>query len=187
MSTCSGPLRASGAAERSIERVTATARTPWIAWWALRQTPSQTVRSGIQSSGDRTSRRDVSTSKVSLLVVLAVKVEVRCHSETCRKRCDAIEKKKLDKQMEEAVRNAEPALVCTVEMEVEQPQMHPMTGGASSTSGPEPSGQEAVPLRSPSSHAVRMEITESSGSRRPLEECDESSSKRTQSLAGMIV
>ena len=41
-----------------------------------------------------TSRRDRSTRTVSLLVVIAVKVEVRCHTlnETCRKRFDAIEK-----------------------------------------------------------------------------------------------
>ena len=95
------------------------------------------------------------------------------HSETCRKRFDTIEKKKLNKQLEEATRNAEPPLVGTVEMEVEQPQEHPMTGGAASSSGPTGGGTVAA----------RMEITESSGSRRPLE----SSSKRLRSLAGMLL
>ena len=71
-------------------------------------------------------------------------------------------------------------------MEVEQPQEHPMTGGASSSSGPAPSGQEAAPLPSPSSHEVRKEITESSG-RRPLEEVDERSSKRVRSLVAMLL
>ena len=78
------------------------------------------------------------------------------HSETCRKRPEAIEKRKLDKQLEEATRNAERPFLCTVEMEVEQPQEQPSTGGASSSSGPAPSGQEAVPLPSPSSHEVRV-------------------------------
>ena len=51
------------------------------------------------------------------------------HSETCRKRFVAIEqKKKLDKQLEEATRNAEPPPVSTAEMEVEQPQQQPSTG-----------------------------------------------------------
>ena len=54
-------------------------------------------------------------------------------------------------------------------MEVERPHEQPSTGGASSSSGPAPSGQEAVPLPSPSSHEVRMEVTEPSGSTRPLE------------------
>ena len=71
----------------------------------------------------------------------------------------------------------EPPLVSTIEMEVEQPREQPSTGGASSFSGPAPSGQEAVPLPSPSSHEVRMEVTEPSGSTRPLEGGDESSSK----------
>ena len=80
------------------------------------------------------------------------------HSETWKKRFDAIGKKKLDKLMEEATRNAEPPLVSIAEMEMEQPQELPMTGGASSSSGLAPSGREAVPLPSPSSHDVRMEI-----------------------------
>ena len=45
----------------------------------------------------------------------------------------------------------------------------------------------AVPLPSPSSREVRMEITGSSGSRRPLEEGTESSSKRVRGLAGMLL
>ena len=45
------------------------------------------------------------------------------------------------RQLEEATRDTEPPLVSTVEMEVEQPQEHPMTGGASSSSGPATSRQ----------------------------------------------
>ena len=52
------------------------------------------------------------------------------HSETCRKRFEAIEKKKLDKHMEETVRNAEPPPVIAAEMDVEQPHEQPSTGGA---------------------------------------------------------
>ena len=91
------------------------------------------------------------------------------HSETCRKRLDAIEEMKLDKQMEEAVRNAEPPPVIAAEMEVEQPHEQPSTSGASSSSGPAPSGQEAVPLPSPSSHEVRTEVPGPFGTTRPLE------------------
>ena len=108
------------------------------------------------------------------------------HSEKCRKRFDAIEKKKLDKQMEEAVRNAEPPPVIAAEMDVEQPREQPSTGGASSSSAPAPSGQEAVRLSSPSTHEVRMETAEPSSSTRPWEGGDESSSKRVRSLAGML-
>ena len=43
-------------------------------------------------------------------------------------------------------------------------------------------------MASPSSHEVRMEVTESSGSTRPLEVDDgESSNKRARSLAGMLL
>ena len=49
------------------------------------------------------------------------------YSETCRNRFDA-------RQLEEATRDAEPPQVSTAEMEVEQPQEHPTTGGASSSS-----------------------------------------------------
>ena len=63
------------------------------------------------------------------------------HSEKGKKRVDAIEKK-LDRQMEEAVRNAEPPPVIAAEMEVEQPHEQPSTG-ASSSSAPSPSRQEA--------------------------------------------
>ena len=63
-----------------------------------------------------------------------------------------------------------------------------MTGGASSSSGPAVSVQEAAPVASPSSHEVRMEVIESSGSTRPLEVDDgESSNKRARSLAGMLL
>ena len=108
------------------------------------------------------------------------------HSETCRK-FEAIEKRKLDKQLEEATRNSEPPPVSTVEREVEQPQELPSTGGASSSSGPAPSGQEGVPLPCPGSDVVRMQVTEPSGSTRPLEGGDESSSKRVRSLTGMLL
>ena len=47
------------------------------------------------------------------------------HSETCRKRFDSIEKKKLDKQLEEAKKESELPQVNTVEMDVEQPQEQP--------------------------------------------------------------
>ena len=48
--------------------------------------------------------------------------------------------------------------------------------------------REAVPVASPSSHEVRMEISGSSGSTRPLEVDDgESSNKRARSLAGMLL
>ena len=60
----------------------ATTRTLWTASWGLRRTPGQTVRPGIHRSGDSTSRRDGLTSTVSLLVVLAVKAEERCHTLT---------------------------------------------------------------------------------------------------------
>ena len=111
------------------------------------------------------------------------------HSETCRKRFEEIEKKKLDKRLEEeAARIPEPPPEAVTEMDVEQPQEQPMTGGASSSSGPAVPVQEAAPVASPSSHEVRMEVTESSGSTRPLEVDDgESSNKRARSLAGMLL
>ena len=58
------------------------------------------------------------------------------HSEKCRKRFESIEKEKLDKQLEEATRNAEPPPVIAAEMDVEQPREQPSTGGASSSSAP---------------------------------------------------
>ena len=111
------------------------------------------------------------------------------HSETCRKRFEAIEKKKLDKQLEEeAARIPEPPPEAVAEMDVEQPQEQPMMGEASSSSGPAVSVQEAAPVTSPSSHEVRMVITKPSGSTRPLEVHDgESSNKRARSLAGMLL
>ena len=111
------------------------------------------------------------------------------HSETCRKRFEAIEKKKLDKQLEEeAARIPEPPPEAVAEMDVEQPQEQPMMGEASSSSGPAVSVQEAAPVTSPSSHEVRMVITKPSGSTRPLEVDDgESSNKRARSLAGMLL
>ena len=79
------------------------------------------------------------------------------HSEACRRRFDEIEKKKLDKQLEEeAARIPEPPSETVHEMDVEQAQEQPLTGGASSSSGPVAPVQEAVPMASPSSHEVRM-------------------------------
>ena len=91
------------------------------------------------------------------------------HSEKCRRRFESIEEEKLDKQLEEATRNAEPPPVTAAEMDVEQPREHPSTGGASSSSVPAQPGQEAVPLSSPSTHEARLEVGEPSSSRRPLE------------------
>ena len=102
------------------------------------------------------------------------------HSETCRKQFESIEKKKHDKQLEEeTARIPEPPPETVTEMDVEQPQGQPMMGGASSSSGPATSVQEAAPVASSSSHEVRVEISGSSGSTRPLEVDDgESSNKR---------
>ena len=73
-----------------------------------------------------------------------------------------LKKKKLDKRLEEeAARIPEPPSETVNEMDVEQPQEQPMTGGASSSSGPVVPVQEAAPVASPSSHEVRMD--ESSG------------------------
>ena len=103
------------------------------------------------------------------------------HSEKCRKRF--IEKEKLDKQLEEATRNTEPPPVIAAEIDVEQPHEQPSTGFAFFCAVPSGGGT----LPSPSSHEVRMEVTEPSGSTRPLEGGDESSSKRVRSLAGMLL
>ena len=65
------------------------------------------------------------------------------HSEACRKRFDEIEKK-LDKRLEEeAARIPEPPSETVNEMDVEQDQEQPLTGGASSSSGPVAPVQEA--------------------------------------------
>ena len=109
------------------------------------------------------------------------------HSEKCRKRFESIEKENLDKQLEEATRHAEPPLVITAEMDVEQPREQQSTGGVSSSSVLAQSGQEAVALSSPTTHEVRMETAEPSSSTRPLEGGDEGSSKRVRSLAGMLL
>ena len=122
------------------------------------------------------------------LVVLAAKFEVRrptprrAGTDLTRSR----RRKKLDRQLEEARKDSELQQVNTVEMDVEQTQDHPMTGGASSSSKPATSGQETVPVASPSSHEVQTEIVEQSGGRRPLAEGDESSSKRV-SPASMLL
>ena len=58
------------------------------------------------------------------------------HSEACRKRFDEIENKKLDKRLEEeeeAARIPEPPSKTVNEMDVEQDQEQPLTGGASSS------------------------------------------------------
>ena len=111
------------------------------------------------------------------------------HSEACRKRFDEIEKKKLDKRHEEeAARISEPPSETVNEMDVEQAQEQPLTGGASSSSGPAVLVQEAAPMASPSSHEVKM-VETSRPNTRPLEEIDdgESSNKRARSLAGMLL
>ena len=112
------------------------------------------------------------------------------HSEACRRRFDEIEKKKLDKQLEEeTARIPEPPSETVHEMDVEQAQEQPLTGGASSSSGPVAPVQEAVPMASPSSHEVRM-VETSRPNTRPLEEVvdgGESSNKRARSLAGMLL
>ena len=124
---------------------------------------------------------------VSLLVVFAVKAEERCHTlKSAGRGFESIEKEKLDKQLDEVTRNSEPPPVIAAEMDVEQPREQPSTGGASSSSAPAQSGQEAVPLSSPSTHEVRKTAKPSS-STRPLEGGDESSSKRVRSLAGMLL
>ena len=74
-------------------------------------------------------------------------------------------------------------------MDVEQAQEQPLTGGASSSSGPVAPVQEAVPMASPSSHEVRMVETSRSNTR-PLEEVvdgGESSNRRARNLAGMLL
>ena len=109
------------------------------------------------------------------------------HSEKCRKRFESIEKEKLDKQLEEATRNAASPPVIAAEKDVEQPREQPSTGGASSSFVPAQSGQDAVPLASPSTHEVRIETSEPSSSTRPLAGGDESSSKRVRRLAGMLL
>ena len=59
------------------------------------------------------------------------------HSEAYRRRFDEIEKKKLDKQFEEeAAKIHEPPSETVHGMDVEQAQEQPLTGGASSSSGP---------------------------------------------------
>ena len=111
------------------------------------------------------------------------------HSETSKRRFDEIEKK-LDKQLEEeAARIPEPPSETVHEMEVEQAPEQPLTGGPSSSSGPMAPVQEAVPMASPSLHEVRM-VETSRPNTRPLEEVvdgGESSNKRAQSLAGMLL
>ena len=73
---------------------------------------------------------------VSLLFVLVVKAEERCHTlKKCRKRFESIEKEKLNKQLEEATRNAQPLPVIAAEMDVEQPREQPSTGGVWSGGG----------------------------------------------------
>lgn len=127
----------------------------------------------------------------SLLIVLAVEDEARWHtrSETRRKRFDAIEKEKLDMQLEETdAMSAAPPQENTVEMETEQFEENQGKGGASSSCGPAIAVQEAVPMPSSRSQEVRMEVTEPSSSTRPLEEGDKTRvSKRVRSRAGMLL
>ena len=107
------------------------------------------------------------------------------HSEACRRRFDEIEKKKLDKRLEEeAARIPEPPSETVHGMDVEQAQEQPLTGGASSSCGPVAPVQEAVPMASPSSHEVRMVETSRSNTR-PLEEVVDGGEARN--LAGMLL
>ena len=109
------------------------------------------------------------------------------HSETCKKRFESIEKKKLDKQLEEeAARIPEPPPEGVAEINVEQPLNQSLVGGASSSSAPAVL-VKAAPVASPSSHEVRMDVTELSGSTRTLEEGEENPNKRTRNLAGMLL
>ena len=108
-------------------------------------------------------------------------------SEACRRRFDEIEKKKLDKQHEEeAARIPEPPSETVNDMDVEKAQEQPLTGGASSSSGPVAPVQEAVPMASPSSHEVRM-VETSRPNTRLLGEVGESSNKRARSFAVMLL
>ena len=88
------PSRAIGAA-RTIYRLRATATTR-DALDRIVGTPTNPRPDG--AARDPQVRRQY--TMVSLLAVLAVKAEERCHSETCRKRFESIEKEKLDKQLE---------------------------------------------------------------------------------------
>ena len=105
MNICLGPSRASGAAERSIvgtptnPKPYGAARDPHV----RRQYITQ---------------RWVDENGVTPGCPCCEGRGTMSHSETCRKRFDPIEKKKLDKQLEEATRNAEPPPVSTAEMEV---------------------------------------------------------------------
>ena len=54
-----------------------------------------------------------------------------------------------------SARIPEPPSETVNEMDVEQDQKQPLTGGASSSSGPVAPVQEAEPMASPSSHEVR--------------------------------
>ena len=180
----------SGTAERSIgcRRVTATAKN---AWDRIVGTPTNLKPDG--AAKDPQIRRQYITQRwvdEHGVTPGCPRCEGRgtmTHSETCRKRFEEIEKKKIDKRLEEeAARIPEPPPETVNEMDVEQPQEQPMTGGASSSSGPVVPVQEAAPVASPSSHEVRMD--ESSGSTRPLEvDGGESSNKRARSLAGMLL
>ena len=109
------------------------------------------------------------------------------HSETCGKRFDAIEKKKLDKQMEEAVRNAEPPpeIAAQMEMEeVEQPHEQPSIGGPRAFLHQRPQVRRRHRCQVP--HFSRG-ADGGPAARDPLEGSDESSRKRVRSLAGLLL
>ena len=100
---CSGLSLESGTAERSIScrSVTATAKALWITSWALRRIPSQTVRPRIHRSRDSTSLNDGDEHGGTPGCPRYEGRGTMTHSETCRKRFEEIEMKKLNIRLEE--------------------------------------------------------------------------------------
>ena len=89
-------------------------------------------------------------SVVLPLVVLAAEVEVRCPTpRRAGRELTRSRRRSLTLQLEEARKDSELPQVNRAEMEVEQIQDHPMTGGASSSSGLATSGQEPVQWQVP--------------------------------------
>ena len=167
MKICLGPSRASGAAERSTVAKESLLQQRRFGSHSTKPKPDGAAR-------DPQVRRQYIWVDENGITPGCPRCEGRgttSHPETCRKRFDAIQKKKFDKQLQEAVGITEPPPVIAAEMEVEQPHEQPSTGGASSSSAP-----------------GGGEVNEPSSSRtRPLEGGDESSSKRVRSLSGMLL
>ena len=170
MSTCSGPSRASAAAKESLlqqGRLGSHCGTP------TNPKPDGAAR-------DPVVRRQYITQK--MVDKHGVTPDCpRCEgrgtmsqSETCRKRFDAIEKKKLDEQLGETTRNAEPPLVRT-----EEDGSGAITGTSDSWSS-----LKLVWTGTIRSGGGTVAKSQFSCSKRPLED-DESSRKRVRSLAGM--